>query len=76
MDRGRALQQAPRAGTKQALLVSMLKRHGGASVRELVEEMGWKANTVHAALSTVRTSGWRIAVEQAAGERRYRITAE
>lgn len=76
MDRGRALQPAPRAGTKQALLVSMLKRHGGASVRELVQEMGWKANTVHAPLSTLRTSGWRITVEQAARERRYRITPE
>lgn len=76
MDRGSAQQQAPRAGTKQALLVSMLKRHGGASIRELVEEMGWKANTVHAALSTLRTSGCRIAVEQAADETRYRISAE
>jgi DNA-binding IclR family transcriptional regulator len=54
----------------------MLKRHGGASVRELVQEMGWKANTVHAALSTLRASGWRITVEQAARERRYRITPE
>ncbi len=65
----------PRAGTKQALIVDMLERDGGATIRELVEATGWKPNTVHAALSTLRFSGRRIAVEQAGEQRRYRITA-
>lgn len=66
----------PRAGTKQALIVNMLARDGGATIRELVEVTGWKPNTVHATLSTFRFSGRRIAVEQAGEERRYRITAD
>lgn len=66
----------PRAGTKQALIVDMLARDNGATIRELVEVTGWKPNTVHAALSTLRFSGRRIAVEQAGKERRYRITTD
>ena len=34
-----------------------------ATIREIVELTGWKANTVHSALSTLRTSGRSIAVE-------------
>lgn len=66
----------PRAGTKQAIIVDMLARDSGATIRELVEVTGWKPNTVHAALSTLRYSGRRIAVEQAGEERRYRITID
>jgi len=53
----------------------MLSRLSGATIQELVEETGWKANTVHAALSTLRTSGRQIAVEHAGSIRRYRITS-
>lgn len=70
---GGAQERPPRAGTKQALLVGMLSRKSGATIRELVEETGWKANTVHAALSTLRTSGRHIAVENDGRVRRYRI---
>ena len=67
-------ERQPREGTKQAQLVSMLSRLSGATIQELVDQTGWKANTVHAALSTLRTSGRQIAVEHTAGVRRYRIT--
>jgi DNA-binding MarR family transcriptional regulator len=73
---GRPDRHAPRAGTKQALLVSMLKREGGASIRELIGSLGWKPNTVHAALSTLRTSGWQISVGEDNRERRYLISAD
>lgn len=72
---GGTQERPPREGTKQALFVSMLSRVSGATIQELVEETGWKANTVHAALSTLRTSGRQIAVEHAGGIRRYRITS-
>ena len=72
---GGAQERPPRAGTKQALLVSMLSQKSGATISELVEETGWKANTVHAALSTLRTSGLQIAVEHVGGVRRYRIAS-
>jgi len=65
-----------RAGTKQALLVGMLARDRGASIREMVDLTGWKANTVHSALSTLRRSGRDVAVEDIGGERRYRLTAD
>lgn len=68
-----AQERPPREGTKQALLIGMLSRMRGATIQELVEETGWKPNTVHAALSTLRTSGRQIAVEHTSGERRYRI---
>lgn len=66
----------PRAGTKQALIVDMLARDGGATIRELVDVTGWKSNTVHAALSTLRFRGRRIAVDHAGEQRRYRMVAE
>lgn len=66
---------APRAGTKQALLVTLLSQDKGASIRELVDELGWNANSVHAAISTLRTSGWLIAVNQTDEERRYKVVA-
>lgn len=72
----RADRHAPRRGTKQALLVSMLKREGGASIRELIGSLGWKPNTVHAALSTLRTSGWQISVREVERERRYLISVD
>ncbi|WP_449469874.1 DUF3489 domain-containing protein [Sphingobium chungangianum] len=65
-----------RAGTKQAMLVGMLARDHGATIREIVSLTGWKANTVHSALSTLRTSGRDIAVEDVGGERRYRLAAD
>lgn len=65
-----------RAGTKQALPVGMLARDRGASIREMVDLTGWKANTVHSALSTLRRSGRDIAVEDTGGERRYRLVAD
>jgi DNA-binding IclR family transcriptional regulator len=65
----------PRPDTKQALLVSLLGQAGGASSRELAESTGWKPNTVHSALATLRKSGWLIEVATVAGEKRYEIRA-
>ena len=35
---------APRAGTKQAVLVDMLRAEGGASIDEIVAATGWQAH--------------------------------
>jgi DNA-binding IclR family transcriptional regulator len=48
-------------------------RDGGASVAEIVERTGWKKNSVHAALSTLRKRGSPIEINQCGGEWRYRI---
>lgn len=51
----------------------MLARDVGATISEIVEETGWKSNTVHSALSTLRTGGREILLEDADGKRRYKI---
>jgi hypothetical protein len=40
-----------RAGTKQAQIIAMLQRPGGATVAEMVEATGWLAHTVRASIS-------------------------
>lgn len=66
----------PRAGTKQAALIGLLGRPDGATIRNLTEGTGWRANTFHSALVTLRKRGWQISVEQKAAEKRYHVTAE
>ncbi|MEA3002317.1 MAG: hypothetical protein QOH81_1105 [Sphingomonadales bacterium] len=64
---------SPRPGTKQALFTDMLRASGGATIRELVTATGWRANTVHSALSTLRRVGWTIAVDSSIDGNRYRL---
>jgi hypothetical protein len=40
-----------RAGTKQAIVVDMLRRPEGATIAELVDATGWKTNTVRGAFA-------------------------
>ena len=40
-----------RAGTKQAQIIAMMQRPGGATVAEMVEATGWLAHTVRASIS-------------------------
>ncbi len=40
-----------RAGTKQALLIDLLKRKKGATIEEIVEAIGWQAHSVRGAIS-------------------------
>lgn len=42
---------APRAGTKQALLIDLLKRKDGATIHEAIEATGWQAHSVRGAIS-------------------------
>lgn len=41
----------PRAGTKQAKLIEMLRADGGATIDEIVAETGWQPHTVRGAFS-------------------------
>jgi hypothetical protein len=41
----------PRAGTKQATMIEMLKRPEGATVEQIVEATGWQKHTVRGAIS-------------------------
>ena len=62
------------AETKQALVVRMLQRDGGASVAELAAAMDWLPHTTRAALTRLRQSGHELAKEKReTGETSYRI---
>ena len=70
---GAELSEPARPQTKQALLLEMLRRPGGASIPELVEATGWKPNTVHSAFATMRRQGVEIASGADERGRRYRL---
>ncbi|MEQ9015745.1 MAG: DUF3489 domain-containing protein [Marinovum algicola] len=58
-----------RSGTKQAVLVALLVREGGATLAELQAATGWLPHTVRAALTGLRKRGF--AVERRADSRAY-----
>ena len=67
---------APRAGSKQALVVEMLSKESGATLDALVEATGWLPHTTRAALTGLRKRGF--AVERVRHETMgslYRITS-
>ncbi len=49
--KGRASPPAVRPGTKQALLIDLLKRKKGATLSDLVTATGWRAHSVRGAMS-------------------------
>jgi hypothetical protein len=48
---GAASPNAARAGTKQALLIDLLKRKDGATVDEAAKALGWQAHSIRGAIS-------------------------
>jgi hypothetical protein len=51
---------APRAGSKQALVISMLSGKSGATLDDLIEATGWLPHTTRAALTGLRQKGFSI----------------
>ena len=67
-----------RAGTKQALLVNLLKRKGGATIDEAVAATGWQPHSVRGAISGALKNklGLSVSSEKIEGRGRvYRIAA-
>jgi predicted ArsR family transcriptional regulator len=67
---------AARQGSKQALLIDLLKRKSGATIDELVKATGWQAHSVRGAISgTLKNRlGLAVASEKVGGRGRvYRI---
>jgi hypothetical protein len=65
---------APRAGSKQALVIGMLSNKGGATLDMLVEATGWLPHTTRAALTGLRKRGFTIERSSEKGaESVYRI---
>jgi len=62
-----------RAGTKQALLIDLLKRKRGASIEEIVEATGWQAHSVRGAISGALKKKLGLTVSSEKVDRRGRI---
>ena len=66
---------ASRAGTKQAQVIDLLKRKGGATLNDIVETTGWLPHTSRAALTGMRKKGHAISSEKMEGVTRYHIAS-
>jgi hypothetical protein len=66
-----------RPGTKQALVVSLLKREQGATLADLVEATSWLPHTTRAALTGLRKKGFAVGKIRAEdGTTIYRLSSE
>jgi hypothetical protein len=73
--------QRPRSreGTKEALLIALLRRPEGATVAQVIEATGWQPHTVRGAVSGAlkKKRGLAVTSEKGEnGERVYRIAAD
>ncbi len=74
--KGRTSPAAVRPGTKQALLIDLLKRKKGTTVEKIVDTLDWLPHTVRAALTRLRQQGFRIERVREDGVSRYRIAED
>jgi transglutaminase/protease-like cytokinesis protein 3 len=67
--------QAPRPGSKQALVLDLLRRDGGATIAEVAHATGWQPHSVRGAISgTLRKKlGLVVDSENSSRGRIYRI---
>ena len=63
----------PRQNSKQAQLISMLKRAKGVSIAEVVEALGWQAHTVRGAMAGALKKRLGLAIESEKHESRGRV---
>lgn len=69
-------QSQVKAGTKQAQLVAMLEREGGATIDEITAATSWLPHSARAMLTGLRKRGFVVTSEKVDGVRRYRATRE
>ncbi|MCA3584658.1 MAG: DUF3489 domain-containing protein [Methylocystis sp.] len=68
--------RTPRAGTKQAALIAMLRAPDGATIAEIITATGWQAHTVRGAIAGAlkKKLGLEVTSEKVEGRgRAYRI---
>ncbi len=65
--------EGARAGTKQALLIDLLKRKTGASIDDLVKAPGWQAHSVRGAISGTLKKKLGLTVTSETIEKRGRV---
>jgi len=66
---------APREGSKTALAVAMLQRKNGATLAEMMDQMGWQKHTVRGFIAgAMKKAGYTVeSFKSDRGERSYRI---
>jgi len=64
-----------RAGSKTAKVLDLLKRSGGASLRELMKATGWQAHSVRGFLSGAlgKKMGFTVSSAKVGEDRRYSV---
>src|SRR3954467_14815257 len=71
-----ALRGRSAAPTKQAAVIGLLEREGGATLSDLADATGWLAHTTRAALTRLRQAGHVLdKAKDEAGATVYRIVA-
>jgi len=65
-----------KAGTKQAQLVEMLEREGGATIDEITAATCWLPHSARAMLTGLRKRGFTVTSDKVDGVRRYRASRE
>jgi hypothetical protein len=60
---------APRAGTKLARILELLRRDHGATLNELISATGWLPHTTRAALTGLRKRRYAVTVDRSNKER-------
>ncbi len=69
----------PREGSKTSRVIAMLKREGGATLEEIMAEMGWLKHTTRAMLSAggslTKKHGLIVISEKVGDQRRFSIKA-
>ena len=67
----------PREGSKTAQVVAMLQRKNGATLEEIMEQMGWQPHTVRGFMAgAMKKAGHTVeSFKSDKGERSYRINA-
>ncbi len=60
-------------GTKQALLVGMLQRPGGATIEQMTAKTGWQPHSVRGAISGTLKKKLGLTIESAVTEDRGRV---
>jgi hypothetical protein len=69
--------QQPRANSKQARVLALLRAPSGATIATVMRSTGWQPHTVRGFLAAVvrKKLGLRLESEKTDGERVYRIVA-
>ena len=64
--------RTPREGTKQAVLIAMLRSETGATIAEIIAATGWQAHTVRGAIAGAlkKKLGLEVASEKVEGRGR------